>query len=309
MKKIISLLLSVMIVFSSFAVAVSAAEDKAEITLGNSTYSYAVGSKITYTCTLDVEDMLQNGQFDFNYPQNILKITNVEFPVVKSSVMYNYSENLVNMMKFHFSTPTDFYDFKGGKALFTVDFDVIGTGKCGISLDKIVLSNSNNQNVLPKATFTEKIQGESYVEPKLNMTKKNLFVKNSVKLKVKGGYKDSTVEWKSSNPKVATVDKNGKVVAVKAGKANIIAKIDGKSLKCKLVVKNPTVKAEKTTIKVKGTTKIKTYNTVGKTTYKSLTAKIAKVNSKGVVTGLKKGKAKIKVVASGVKFTVKITVK
>ena len=44
------------------------------------------------------------------------------------------------------------------------------------------------------------------------------------------------VTWKSSNKKVATVNK-GTVKAKKAGKTTITAKVSGKTLKCSVTVK------------------------------------------------------------------------
>ncbi len=47
---------------------------------------------------------------------------------------------------------------------------------------------------------------------------------------------DKTVIWESSDTKVATVDTNGKVTAVKAGKSIITAKVGGKSATCTVTV-------------------------------------------------------------------------
>lgn len=45
------------------------------------------------------------------------------------------------------------------------------------------------------------------------------------------------MKWSSNKKKVAKVNKNGKITGVKAGKATITAKVDGKTLKCKVTVK------------------------------------------------------------------------
>ena len=60
----------------------------------------------------------------------------------------------------------------------------------------------------------------------------------TVKLKVTGTKKKVT--WKSSNKKVATVSKKGKVKAKKKGKATITAKAGGKKLSCKVIVEKKT---------------------------------------------------------------------
>lgn len=312
MKKTISIILSALIIISCFTITtVSATDYNAKITLNGSTYTYKEGTQVTYTCNLQVNDVIENGEFSLNYPSEILKINSIEFPITTDAV-YNYQENVKNALKFNFTRASedinDLYNFKENAVLVHVTFDVISCGSGEISLDKLVLSNNNSINALTKATFNEAMSKSNYTNPKINCTKRNLYVKNSFTLKVSGGSAQKT-SWKSSNTKVATVTSSGKVVAKKAGKTTITATKDGVKMNCSIVVKNPTVKAKKTTIKLKKSTTITVKNAVGKTKYKSLTNKIAKVTSKGKVTGLKKGTAKIQVIASGVKFVVKIKVK
>ena len=73
-----------------------------------------------------------------------------------------------------------------------------------------------------------------YAKVKLNKKTVYLAPKMKVKLKVKGTRKKVT--WKSSNKKIATVSKKGKVTAKKTGKVTITAKVKGKKLKCKIIV-------------------------------------------------------------------------
>jgi hypothetical protein len=81
----------------------------------------------------------------------------------------------------------------------------------------------------------------------------------------------------------------------------------------KITPAKTTIKLTKTSAKiyVKGKTTIKATvkNGKGKTTYKSSNTKVAKVSSKGVVTAVKAGTAKITVTNNGVKQTFKVTVK
>ena len=307
MKKTISIFLAVLMILSCISISVSAAVETAKITLNDATYTYENGTTVVYTCDLSSNAAVQNGQFDLAYPQNLLEITEVNFPVTTDAI-YNYKENVENLLIFNFSRPQNFYDFNGGKNLVTVTFKVIGSGEGTINLGKRVLSASNNKDILSDVTFTEKLAGDVYKAPKISQTKRNLFVKQSFQLKVNGGSSKGTVTWKSSNTKIATI-KNGKVTAKKAGTVTMTATKDDIKLTCTVVVKKPTVKAKNATIKVKKSTTIIVKNAVGKTKYKSLTGKIAKVSSNGKVTGLKKGNAKIQVTASGIKFTVKIKVK
>lgn len=72
-------------------------------------------------------------------------------------------------------------------------------------------------------------------KPKISSTSKKVVKGKSFTLKVKntGGKK---VTWKSSNKKVATVSKKGKVTAKRAGSATITATVAGKKLTCKVKI-------------------------------------------------------------------------
>ena len=72
------------------------------------------------------------------------------------------------------------------------------------------------------------------VDPKLNKTSLKLKVKKSYQLKVKQGV--GTVSWRTSKNSVARV-MNGKVIAKKKGTAYITARCNGKTMKCKVIVK------------------------------------------------------------------------
>lgn len=71
--------------------------------------------------------------------------------------------------------------------------------------------------------------------PTISKKKKTLKIGKSFTLKVKNA--EGKVKWSSSKKKVAKVNKNGKVTALKKGKATIKAKVDGKTLKCVVTVK------------------------------------------------------------------------
>ena len=86
-------------------------------------------------------------------------------------------------------------------------------------------------------------QAASKKAPKLNKTKTTLTItkkktKPAILLKVKNAA-GRKVKWASSNKKVATVSKNGKVVAKKEGNAVITVKVkSSKTLRCKVTVKD-----------------------------------------------------------------------
>ena len=73
---------------------------------------------------------------------------------------------------------------------------------------------------------------------KLNKTKVTIKVGRSVKLKLKNAKKKVT--WKSSNKKVAVVNKKGKVTGKKQGTVKITAKSAGKKYTCTVSVKGKT---------------------------------------------------------------------
>ena len=151
----------------------------------------------------------------------------------------------------------------------------------------------------------------------LSKTKLTLGVKEKLTLKVNGTNKKVT--WTSSNKKTATVT-NGKVTAKKANKKaiTITATVDGVSLTCKVTVKAAPkkliLKGKKTiTVKKKKTVKLKVSlpkNTAGTLKYKTSNKKVATVDTKGKVKGIKKGTAKITVTAANnKKAKVVVTVK
>ncbi len=72
---------------------------------------------------------------------------------------------------------------------------------------------------------------------KITLSKKKLTVKVGKSKTLKVNDAEGTVKWSSNKKKVAKVNKNGKITGVKAGKATITAKVDGKTLKCKVTVK------------------------------------------------------------------------
>ena len=75
-------------------------------------------------------------------------------------------------------------------------------------------------------------------KPKLNKKQAVVYVGKTIQLKVKKNRKK--VKWFSSNKKVATVSKKGKVKGKRPGKVVITAKIGKKKYKCKVTVKKKT---------------------------------------------------------------------
>ena len=123
----------------------------------------------------------------------------------------------------------------------------------------------------------------------------------------------AAVKYTSSNTKVATVNsKTGVIKGIKAGTVTITAKAGTLKTTCKVVIKNPAfslVKSSATIKKGKTTTIRSKAAPAGKITYTSSNKKVAAVNSKGVVKGIKKGKATITVKCNGITKKFVVTVK
>lgn len=161
-----------------------------------------------------------------------------------------------------------------------------------------------------------------------NLETKTLVLKpkKTFKLKTKvkvSGKVSKKVTYSSSNKKVATVSKTGKIKAVKKGTAKITVKSAAnkkKKVTIKVIVGTPVKKVTLNkksakayvgdTIKLKATISPKKPS-VKKLKYSSSNTAVAKVSSKGVVTCLAEGKAKITVKAtdgSGKKAVCNVTV-
>lgn len=158
---------------------------------------------------------------------------------------------------------------------------------------------------------------------KLNVSSLTLRRKQTTtKVKVSMAYGDSIKSWASSNKKVVTVDKNGKIKAgTKTGTAKITVTLkSGKKATLKVKVQTAKVKTTKISgLKKKLTIKkgksvtlkpvVSPITSQEKVTYRSSNKKIATVSSKGVVKGRRKGTVTITVKSGKVTKKIKITVK
>lgn len=123
---------------------------------------------------------------------------------------------------------------------------------------------------------------------------------------------NQNVTWTSSNQAIAKVDNKGVVTAVSEGTVTITAFANGVSANAQVTVKAPSLTLAKTSgvVAVGGKFTIEANSDPSsKITYKTSNKKVATVNEKGVVRGVKKGSAKITVTANGISKTFKVTVK
>lgn len=145
--------------------------------------------------------------------------------------------------------------------------------------------------------------GESYAasELKLNKTSRNILTRRSYDFDVVGASEDAEITWKSSNEKVAAVDKDGVVTGITKGEAKITCTIKDGGETVKLTA---TAKIRKPAVKIAIRNKIdkleageeydlnrkltpSTSNDV--TTWTTSDKKIATVDKNGVVTAKANG--------------------
>ncbi len=133
---------------------------------------------------------------------------------------------------------------------------------------------------------------------------------------------NTTITWTSSNPKVATVDKNGNIRGIKAGTATITATIDGVKATVKVTVTGTStvsvtsVSVNKTSLTLKVGAKETITATVNPTnatnkrvSWRSSNDAVATVDANGVITAIGKGTATITVTTEDGNKTATIEVK
>lgn len=219
----------------------------------------------------------ESAQLDAKAQPNRYRNAALTYSSSKSSVATVDEKGVVTAVKKGSATITILAE-NGAKA--TVALKVVAKGEpTGISLnyEKLELGVKGTDQLIPTLT------------PKEGITTKN-----------------QVVSFKSSNSKVVKVDKKGNLAGVKAGTATITAKTrNGFSAKCVVTVSN--IKVEPTKIVFAaaslslpaGKTEqlsvgFTPSNTTEKTlTYSSNNPAVATVDSKGIVTGIKEGRATI----------------
>ena len=216
---------------------------------------------------------------------------------------------------------------KGSPAIVTLKATTAGvTGKVTYTSSKpSVVAVAANGKVTAKAAGTAVITAKcgnykatckiTVKKPsvKASASAKTVFVGGTSQITVKKTGVSGKVTYTSSNKSVAVVSAGGKVTAKKAGTATITVKCGSYKATCRITVKKGSLKITSKTavsVKAKKTTAIKAAATSkAKITYRSSNTKVATVSSKGVVKGVKKGKAVIYVSSNGITKKVTVTVK
>ncbi len=190
-------------------------------------------------------------------------------------------------------------------------------------------SNSSVASVNTYGKITAKSAGTALITAKIKngearckvTVRKTVIVLNKKNLSLENGYgarltaEVSTghpVQWKSSKKSIATVDEHGNVLAKKPGSTTISATADKTSSSCKVTVKKPSVKLNKTKVSLYRRGKIKlTVTASSKSTpkWKSNKKSVATVDDEGNVTAVKNGSAIITATVDGVSRTCEVFVK
>lgn len=172
-------------------------------------------------------------------------------------------------------------------------------------------------------TIPKKADGQKTAFVTLNVSSLPLKVKQStsvVKIKeMTAG--DAVASWKSSNPKVASVNAKGKITGKKTGNATVTVTMkSGASASVKIKVQKKAVKTSKVSVEKKKLTLKKGKSVQVKVTLTPLTSlekvkfsssnkKVAEVSAKGKIKAKKPGKAKITVKSGKKKAVISVTVK
>lgn len=177
-------------------------------------------------------------------------------------------------------------------------------------------------SVIGLGLSTESVSAASKKAPKpkkiyLKTTSKRVDVKGKVRVSVKSvrpKNASKAVRWKSSNPRIARVSKNGVVTGKRTGKVRITAT----SKRNKRVKKTITIRVKKMTPRVTIASRATAYTGVKKTVkatvgpkgvynkgvrYKSSNRSIATVSSKGVITPKKKEPLPLPLIQRKIKST------
>lgn len=338
MRKVVSLLLAVLMISAMGTVAVTSASAEETATVNG--VSANVGDTVTIDLFLKSDCIWECFQGHITYDYDGLQLESFELPDVTSGIMTNtlykgfayYSGVDIND-NYKFYDEVNFY-----RATFTVllpgnyfvnnvwevasdkddndiavDDNILQPEK--LHMREVVAATPKPTTTKPSPTSSTPTATSSTVpEPTTPVLVTGLDVQKSVNVNVgktttlktvvsPDNATNKTLEWSSSNNKVATVA-NGVVKGVKAGKATITVKTtDGSNLSatCTVTVKQPVTSVsltKKATVytgkKLTLKAKVNPSNASNKgVSWKTSNAKVAKVSSKGIVRGVKAGTAKI----------------
>ena len=143
----------------------------------------------------------------------------------------------------------------------------------------------------------------------LNKSSARIYRKGTFRLKASVKNPNGATTFVSTNRRVASVNSKGKVTAKSKGKATIIVKNGYAKKKVKITVKNPKLNRSKVKMYLGKSKTLRITGRIGKAKYRTSNRRVATVNSKGKITGKKKGKCIIIVKTNGITLKCKVTIK
>ena len=231
--------------------------------------------------------------------------------ILTSAILFNAKSVSATTLKLNKTKIT----LSAGKS---VNLKVLNTDKPikWLTSDKIVATVSPKGKVTGKNAGTafitvkvgkQNLQCKVTVKAALNKTKVILAKNDYVKLFLDGAVVKSL---NSSDKKVVSVSRNGKVVGKRKGRATItVVDNNGKKYRCKIIVEDPSLNRKKVSLKINQNYRLKLNGNTQKIFWSSNNESVACVNSKGNVTAYSEGNAVITAKVGNKMFKCKITVK
>lgn len=327
MKKLLSLLIIATIITSSLCVSYFAIDD-------NSTQNNAENTTVPVTetsSTVTTEPVTESSTVESSTVPTTTKP--IVKPVVKvKSIKLNKS--IVNLAKkgntctlkatvYPTNAKNKKVSWKASNKNITVNQNgKVTAKKLGTSKIKVTAKDGSKKSATVLVVVGKKVK-------KITLNKTSVTLNNNRTYKLKKSISNKNavykaVQWKSTNTKIATVNSNGVVKGLKRGSCYVVATAkDGskKSAKCKVTVRQLVTKlsynkkTQKTSVDVGKTIKFNVVVSPSNANNKGLVfstsnKKVATVNSKGIIKGLKRGKVVITAKAKdGSKKVVKVNIK
>lgn len=332
MKKLLSLLIIATIITSSLCVSYFAIDDNS--TQNNTTESTTVPVTET-SSTVTTEPVTESSTVESSTVPTTTKP--IVKPVVKvKSIKLNKS--IVNLAKkgntctlkatvYPTNAKNKKVSWKASNKNITVNQNgKVTAKKLGTSKIKVTAKDGSKKSATVLVVVGKKVK-------KITLNKTSVTLNNNRTYKLKKSISNKNavykaVQWKSTNTKIATVNSNGVVKGLKRGSCYVVATAkDGskKSAKCKVTVRQLVTKlsynkkTQKTSVDVGKTIKFNVVVSPSNANNKGLVfstsnKKVATVNSKGIIKGLKSGKVVITAKAKDgskkvVKFNIKVNPK
>ena len=144
--------------------------------------------------------------------------------------------------------------------------------------------------------------------PRISSSKLTIIKGQSRTLKITGLKKGQKITWKSSNSKIVTVNKAGRLQAKAKGSATITGTFSKRKYTCKVTVQAPKLNKTSVTLKVGQTYQLKLSGTNQNITWKSSNSKIVTVNKAGKLFAKSAGNATITAQVNGIRFVCKVKI-